>query len=571
MSSPPTANAQPAHPPASPGKLVLLGWDAATWDVLQPWVQQGKLPHLARLMQRGSHMVLQSTPLPISPAAWSTLITGQNPARHGVFDWFQARPDSYDVDYVHTGQLRARPIWEYFQAAGKRIGVINLPMVYPAVPLEGVMLAGLAAPHPHATGFSYPADLIHEIEAEFGPYPLITTEMFRYGREPQYIQGILKRVEYQRRLIHYLMDQHPCDCYLFVFMQTDHVQHKFWRYLDLDHPLHNRHRDAQFHDGIFLVYQALDDVLGDVVERCGPDTTCFVFSDHGAGPAHGTVFLNRWLASRGWLHLKRDAPTRAASWLAKTDLPLRSYRLLANMGLGQLATLVPKKLRSQALQSFHSTHTIDWSRTRAYATGYFGQIFINLQGRQPAGIVAPGSEYEDLVAQILAGLRSLRHPHTGELLITDLHRREELLHGPYLEQSADILFSLQHYLYDSAEKFGLESTSLLGISEYENSGTHRPAGMLAVAGPGVAARGRLAPIQAADLLPTVLALAGLPVPQHLDGSVVRAALDDATVQQMTYQAADAPAEAAHSSDTPQMDAAEQHQLEARLRDLGYLG
>ncbi|MEJ2262667.1 MAG: alkaline phosphatase family protein [Anaerolineales bacterium] len=115
-------------------KIIAIGWDGACWDLLQPWVQAGKLPNLASLMERGVSGPLQSTPLPLSPAAWTTIITGQNPANHGVFDWFERKPGSYDVEYIHTGRIGAKPIWEYFNASGKRIGIFNLPMLYPAVP-----------------------------------------------------------------------------------------------------------------------------------------------------------------------------------------------------------------------------------------------------------------------------------------------------------------------------------------------------------------------------------------------------------------------------------------------------
>ena len=152
------------HRISKDNKLVVVGWDGATWDLLAPWLEAGELPNLANLMASGSYGSLRSTPLPLSPAAWSTIVTGQNPGKHGVFDWFERKQNSYDVDYVHTGHIGAKTIWQYVNQAGKRMGVFSLPMIYPAAPIDGFMVSGMAAPSASATGFTYPENLLAEIE-----------------------------------------------------------------------------------------------------------------------------------------------------------------------------------------------------------------------------------------------------------------------------------------------------------------------------------------------------------------------------------------------------------------------
>ncbi|HEY5573837.1 MAG TPA: alkaline phosphatase family protein, partial [Anaerolineales bacterium] len=187
-------------------KIIAIGWDGATWDLLGPWVAAGKLPRLAGLMARGASGILKSTPLPLSPAAWSTIITGQNPGKHGVFDWFERRPDGYEVDYVHTGRIGARPVWEYFIAGGKRVGIFNPPMIYPAVPVDGFMISGMAAPSPKAPGFACPPDLLSQIEAEIGPYVIGESEVYQYGQEEFYLNSILDSLAYQGRVARYLVE-----------------------------------------------------------------------------------------------------------------------------------------------------------------------------------------------------------------------------------------------------------------------------------------------------------------------------------------------------------------------------
>lgn len=554
----------------SAAKLVVIGWDGATWDLLDAWVRAGHLPNLARLRQAGSAGRLLSTPLPLSPAAWSTIVTGQNPGRHGVFDWFERKPGSYAVEYVHTGRIAARPVWEYFNEGSKRMGIFCPPMLYPAVPVDGFMVSGMAAPNPRARDFAFPPDLIDDLQSRVGPFIAGEEETYKTGQEATYLQSMLEWLDYQRRAVHYLIERYPCDAYLLVFMQSDHVQHKFWRYLDPGYPGYDPVRDGRFRDAILKVYQALDEVLGELLDLFGETAHFILLSDHGAGPTYGVMYINRWLRQEGFLHLKSGAATRIKSWLASKDLLLRAYRLASRLGLGRAAGLVSKPVRNKALNAFLSFEDIDWSRTQAYARGSFGQVYVNLKGREPQGIVEPGPAYERLVEELLARLRALRHPETGESLITGLHRREEVLAGPYLERAADILFTIQDQRYQSSVKLGIEGKDLLGPSEYEDSGSHRSEGILVMAGPGIQAGVPIEKAGVADICPTMLALSGLPVPAGLDGRVLEEVLSPDLKEKIKVDSIPAGEERSRA-EPPELAPEELEQLEERLRSLGYLG
>ncbi len=554
--------------PETDKTIVLLGWDAATWDLLLPWVEQGRLPNLAALMKAGCHGVLQSTPLPVSPAAWTSIITGQNPARHGVFDWFERKPHSYDVEYVHTGRIASQTLWQYVNKAGKRVGVFNLPMVYPAVPVDGFMVSGLAAPHHHAPGFAYPPDLVEQVEASIGPFISTEPQVFRSGGEREYLQSLLEWVQYQEEVVLYLLEHDPCDVSLFVFMQSDHAQHKFWRYLDPAFPGYDEDHDHQFQEAIFLVFQALDGVLGRLRERMPENTVFILLSDHGAGPMHGVMHVNRWLMHEGLLHLRRTPATLAKYFLARTDIILKMYRLISRLGLGNVAKLASKQSREKVLSSFLTLDDVDWSRTKAYGRGSYGQIYVNLKGREPRGIVEPGQEYEDTIQDILIRLRSLRHPETGEPLITNPCRRAELFPEEH-PAAADIFFSIQDYRYQASSKLAAAENSFLGPSAYEDSGSHRLEGVLVMAGPGVKSGQELPPSSVVDVLPTVLALADIPVPTWLDGKPILAALTAQQAQHLRYT--DQEINSAGANEAPVLTEEEKEDLEDRLRSLGYLG
>jgi len=556
-------------------KLAVIGWDAATWDLLTPWVEAGELPNLARLMGAGSFGTLRSTAMPLSPAAWSTIITGQNPARHGVFDWFQRKPGSYGVEYVHSGQISAKPIWKYFNEGGKRMGVFNLPMIYPALPIEGFMVAGMAAPNAQVPGLTYPDDLLGKMEANIGSYFVAETEVYMYGREAAYLQNMLDWLDYQRKVVLYLIDQQPCDVYLLVFMQSDHVQHKFWRYLDPKFPGYRPEYDRRYQEAIKRIYQRMDEILGELMDILGGESNYVLLSDHGAGPNYGVMYINRWLLEEGFLSLRRSPATWMKYLLAKSNAVSSIFSLAARLGIGKLAQMVSKPTRNKIVNSFLSFEDIDWGRTKAYARGAFGQIFVNLNGREPQGIVAPGEPYEQVVNEIIRKLRELRHPEAGGALISDIHCRDELLHGPYLERAADVMFSIRDYQYQSSVKLGLESKSILGPSEYEDSGSHRPEGVLVMAGPGIQNGAEIVNANVADVTPTLLALTDLPVPAGLDGrplSEVFTPEQRAKIQiEEEVRSENSEGGFKIASESPELAGEELAQLEERLRSLGYLG
>lgn len=551
-------------------KLLIIGWDGATWDLLTPWVHRGELPNLERLMQSGCWGKLASTPLPLSPAAWSTIVTGQNPGRHGVFDWFERKPDGYGLEYVRTGRIKAKTIWQYFTEGGRSLGVFCLPMVYPATPLNGFMISGMAAPNANAQGFSYPPGLLTELEDKLGKYLATEAAIYRYGCEEEFLRSILQWLEYQKKVIFYLLEHYPCDAYLLVMMQSDHIQHKFWRYLESDFPGFDPDRDSCYQGGILQVYQALDSMLGELLDLFGDQSNFMLLSDHGAGPTYGIMYLNRWLQQVGLLHLRQGPSTWFKSWAARRNLAIQFFRLLARAGLGELAQLVSKPTRNKALNGYLSFDDVDWVTTNAYARGAFGQIFVNLKGREPQGSVSPGEDYERVVETILNKLRDLQHLETGRPLITDLHRREEVLEGTFLEQAADILFSIQNYEYQSSIKLGFDGEDLLGQSEYEDSGGHRPEGILVMAGPGIKSGHEIVGASVTDILPTALAMVDLPIPVNLDGNPLMQGMMPNLLVTLRYEESrdwqDRPGTA-----LPDLGPEEVHKIEERLRKLGYLG
>lgn len=538
-------------------RVLILGLDAATFDLIEPWVQEGRLPHFQCLMKMGVWGRLESTIPPVTAVAWNTFATGKNPGKHGVFDFVRREADGYHIRMVGGGSRKATPFWRLLDRYGIRTGVINMPMTYPPDHLKhGFVISGFDAP-----GFE--SDFVHP------PYLKEMLKRIGYVISPTktsretWAQSLFESFEVQKRAFWELKRSQPWDVLITVFMQLDHAQHLFWREMET--------KDSQFSDLILRLYQKADALVGSVLDDLDDDTVLIVVSDHGAGPLRKAVSINQWLFHEGYLALKKSGSVRHI-W---NKALLRGFTFLKMRLPSSVKSFLRKRLawvRDEA-ESYLLAGRIDWSRTQAFAMGEYGGIFINLKGRESEGIVPP-EDYERLRSEIAEKLSALRDPDTGQLVIHRVFRREEIYNGPYVEQAPDLVLHWD-YAYDCRERAGSEhhdifeeEASYLAFTDYKKTGVHRLQGVLLMYGPPVQP-GIVEGARLMDIAPTLLHLLGVPVPDDMDGRVLTEALKPEWLAQhpITYQTVEPDADESQDSIYGE---AEEAQVKERLRALGYL-
>ena len=220
---------------------------------------------------------------------------------------------------------------------------------------------------------------------------------------------------------------------------------------------------------------------------------------------------------------------------------------------------------------FLSREHIDWSRTRAYAQGNFGQIFLNLKGRQPNGCVDRKPTSGRCSTRSRPGLLQIPHPETGEPLVERVYERDELYHGPYADQAPDLTVVLEDWTYRTIGLHDFTTHKLISPA-FGPTGDHRMEGVLVASGAGDSASAPRRPdANLLDIAPTVLHLLGVPVPADMDGRVLSELLTPefaATAAARAEVDPDASAQpvGSGSSYSSQDDAA----IQDRLADLGYL-
>jgi predicted AlkP superfamily phosphohydrolase/phosphomutase len=563
-------------------RLLIVGLDAATFDLICPWIAEGKLPNLAALMKNGAWGRLASILPPITPPAWTSFMTGKNPGKHGIFHFLGARPGTYKLSYLNAASRRAKTIWRMLSDAGYTVGTMNIPFTYPPEHLNGFQISGMDTPS-EKSPFIYPPELRSELVNLLGRFQL-DIHYLGYMSTDQRREQVLAELD---RLDHqwlsaslYLMENHPADVMMFTFMSIDTVQHHFWQYMDATHHLHNPAAVERFGDAVLRVYQRLDDAVGQMLRKTASDTSVLVVSDHGGGPTSDrVVYLNRYLAQLGLLHYRKDE--RSALKKLTQKVIRGSYTLLLSTLSSRqksfLARTLPR-LRKSFESAVTSFNQIDWTRTKAYCSEVLASppsIWINRKGVKPRGIVEQ-SEYEPLLKLISDKLKELKEPRTDEPVIKRILRREEIFHGPYVNEAPDLIldwwetshFSTSHSFPEDMLRPAVEIRERKPSTRAEWGGTHRRDGILIAHGEAFKKDAEIQGAQLIDMAPTILYLMGQPVPADMDGRVLEELFEPAFIAANRVQVdGSAGLDAEQGAQYSDEEAAI---VEERLKGLGYI-
>jgi len=279
-------------------KVLCLGFDGATLDLIQPWVDAGKLPTFKRVMDSGSFGELESVIQPCSAQAWTSFMTGKNPGKHGIFGFRKQLPGSYRHEFVNGGMVASQKIWDILSESGKQVVVMNVPLTYPPSPVNGCLVSGMDTPGTDSN-FTYPPELKQELmEVTNGQY-VITVHLGGYltsdRKREKAVQKLLHMAEQRTTAALHFLKTRSWDFAAVKYDIPDQAHHYFWKYM-------NRDGEGRFDHAIYRVYLKLDEILDRFLKEMDDRTVLILVSDHGGGPHSGkVVYVNEWLRRQGLL------------------------------------------------------------------------------------------------------------------------------------------------------------------------------------------------------------------------------------------------------------------------------
>ncbi len=481
-------------------RVFLFGVDGLTFRILNPMMERGLLPNFQRLRDEGVEGILKSTTPPVTPPAWTSIATGLSPAKHGVFDfWEYEQTADGPRAHVLTHRKGGKAIWNILSDWGKQVVVANVPMTYPAEPVNGIMLSGLMSPGMQAN-VTYPTNFKEELLQAVPGYHIDLNAAVSNGQVGEVLTDTVKLTRERNAMLRLLLKK-PWDFFFIVYTGADRIQHMRWDEI------------MEFHPLAVEYYQMVDEALGMVLDELTPEDMLMIVSDHGFKGVTRKFYLQEYLYRQGWLQMKASERRGARLFgLARS--------LVRTLGVQRIAHRLFRSLRHQQIKVMaEQDHTailpnLDWNKSRAWVQSTSGEL------AGYADICFDESVTDEQISAFVAALREIRDPENGQPLAVEIHREDTLGSGPFapVQRHVIVLSGENTSMYTQLGRTSVWETR--GVGRSVSSGVHHPDGVLYLYGAGVKKGETIAPTHVYDVVPTILSSMGVPLPDGLDGKVM---------------------------------------------------
>ena len=543
-------------------RVLVVGLDAATLEIIKPMARNGKLPNFGRLMREGSFGALKSSMPPITPCAWTSFATGKDPSKHGLYDFDLHEGNPEKTKRVNRTFVRAKSLWKILSEAGKRSIVIDVPLTYPPEVINGILISRVDAPQ--KKNCTYPKSLYYtlrrrgfiakidrsitkehgadkankeEAKKKLGRISKARMRKIARLRTEEAFQNIVKEIDKNIELAKQFMEKEDWDFFMMAFMSADYAGHSFW----------------QDQVKVKKIYEKLDEAVGTLFRIAGEDAVKFIISDHGFTSLLYSFNINEWLHEKGFLEKKIDIP-----WKESIKELKQFLRKFEGKKTGGLAG-------DNKLSKFRYLLRTDYAKSKAYFQSWTSYgIRINLEGRDTTGIVKR-EDYQSFRRYLISELKKIKHPSTGRRVFSDVLKKEEV----YSESPLGINPAPDIFLV--APEINLEGRFQQNPHVFGRTprgyGFHHIDGIFFASGKGIRKR-CVCGTRITDLAPTILHILGVPVPEDIDGRVLRQIFDSGSQyadRQVAYQGPSAIAkeERVYSKK-------DETKIKKRLEALGYI-
>lgn len=547
-------------------RVLVIGLDGATLDVLTPLAEQGALPNLARFLRNEEARPLASTLPAVTPVAWTTFLTGCQPAGHGVWDFRRFDHQAGQLQLCSVQGIGRPTLYDAISQSGGEVVSIDLPMTWPVRPAtNGIVLGGFDSPNRAVTLQAYP-QLARELQRHRIALGLENVWKASPRTWEELATGVTAtQVHYRERAQTAALCDGLSDWRMMVvqFQTLDSLQHRCWHLLGHE-PDRSSSLPAPHHwkAKVREALRTLDDCVGELCELANRRRAAtLVVSDHGFGDFRGEIQVNQLLRQAG---LQRP-PTNAAwlgRWTEQTRWKLRRWQQRQQRAGGSVAN-VPRPVG--AILPGDLQHSV----ASALHGDLAAMIYLHTPGRFGMGPVQTAQQYEQALADVCGALQASLDPHTGLPLFVQVWSMQDRFNVDCLERGWPDVMAVAADGFHTATKRPRPGSVVTRRSDL--TGTHRRAGVLLTDCGLLADQTATAP-QLCDVAPTILDLLGIAPHAAMDGRSLLTGPsvgNDCGVSTSSFLVTGAVAtESTLARGTARLR--EQRLVESRLRALGYL-
>ncbi len=529
---------------------VLIGLDGASFTILNALTEDGTMPFLKQFMSNGVKSELLSTPNPLTPPAWVSLMTGRSPGYHGVFDfiWAEQRKTNHYFTLHNFRDIQCETIWSMISRQNGKVCSLNFPIMSPPPEVSGYIVPGLVS-WKHMRRYVHPESLYPQLKAlpGFNVRELawdfdLEKKAERGVQEEEYeswIEFHIRREKQWFGIVKYLMQHDPSDLTAILFDGLDKICHMGWKFLDPEiFPESPSAWEKKIRNLCLEYFRVLDGFLAEIAELAGSNARIFMASDHGFGPSWEVFRVNTWLHSQGYL-----------IWKELGDLDNKS------------------KESAERLVNSHFV-LLDWDKTTAYARSSTSNgIYIRV-AKEPGQPGVPAEQYQAFRDELIEKLKTVRDHATGERIVKRILKKEESFPGSHNGQAPDLTLVMRDHSFVSI----LDKMPIV-CQRPEVEGTHYPEGIFLAQGPGIRTGVTIPQLSIIDVAPSLLYSLGLDIPEDFEGRLPEEIFEQLFLQKhpsVMGEATQPPGTSEHKAKSANMEAEEEEQIYKQLKALGYL-
>lgn len=284
-------------------KLLIVGWDAADWKLIDQLLSQGLMPAVRGLLERGSRGDLNSLDPKLSPLLWTSIATGKTADAHGILHFVEADPEGAGIRISSSASRKCKALWNILTQSGLTTHVAGWYATHPAEPIKGVCVSnrwieGVDSGNPEPAGAVHPAELAEslrelrlasgEITAqELSPMLPRIAQMDPHDKRIALLAKQVAHCASIHNAATWLLSEKPdWDCMMVFYDVIDVVGHHFMQYYPPRMPHVSEQDFDRFRHVMPGVYQLQDAMLAKLLELAGDDVTVILLSDHGFHSDH---------------------------------------------------------------------------------------------------------------------------------------------------------------------------------------------------------------------------------------------------------------------------------------------
>lgn len=356
-------------------KTVIIGIDGVPYGLIENLSDQGVMPNFKALRKEGVLKKMRSAIPDISSVAWSSIITGKNPAEHGIFGFTDIIPHTYSLSFPDFNSLRELPFWQ--KDKNKKYIILNVPSTYPIKELNGVHISGfISLDFDKAV---YPQSYINKLQEM--KYQIDVDSSIAHKSTSLFLEKLSQTNEARIKAYQYFWEKEDWDTFMLVFTGSDRLEHFLWdAYEDESH---------KYHQDFLNYFKRVDEVIGEIANRIGQEDCLLILSDHGMERIKTNFNINYFLKEAGFLDL---------------DESLRGYNQIT-------------------------------AKTKAFALDP-GRIYLNKETKYPQGSVKQNEE-KKIIQELIQAFGEIEKDE--EKIIKKVYRKEEIYHGKEIDKAPDLV------------------------------------------------------------------------------------------------------------------------------------